>query len=79
MKRKNENKIKRKIFFLGIFLMSILGSVAATMVYYRDNQDSILKSDLFKLGTVIFILVIATLMVAVAKIIYNLFCIFKKK
>lgn len=79
MKRKNENKIKRKIFFLGIFLMSILGSVAATMVYYRDNQDSILKSDLFKLGTVIFILVIATLMVAVAKIIYYLFCIFKKK
>ena len=59
--------------------MSILGSVAATMVYYRDNQDSILKSDLFKLGTVIFILVIATLMVAVAKIIYYLFCIFKKK
>ena len=79
MKRKNENKIKRKIFFLGIFLMSILGSVAATMLYYRDNQDSILKSDLFKLGTVIFILVIATLMVAVAKIIYYLFCIFKKK
>lgn len=79
MKRKNENKVKRKMFFLGIFLMSILGSVAATIVYYRDNTNLILKNELFELGTVIFILAVAALMLMLAKILYCLFCMFKKK
>lgn len=79
MKRKNENKVKRKIFFLGIFLMSILGSVAATIVYYKDNTNSILDNELFKFGTVIFILAVAVFMLLAAKIIYSLFCMFKKK
>lgn len=79
MKRKNENKVKRKMFFLGIFLMSILGSVAATIVYYRDNTNLILKNELFKFGTVIFILAVAALMLMLAKILYCLFCMFKKK
>lgn len=79
MKRKNENKVKRKMLFLGVFLMSILGSVAATIVYYRDNTNPILKNELFELGTVIFILAVATLMLILAKILYCLFCMFKKK
>ena len=58
MKRKNENKVKRKMLFLGVFLMSILGSVVATIVYYRDNTNLILKNELFKFGTVIFILAV---------------------
>ena len=79
MKRKNENKVKRKMFFLGVFLMSILGSVVATIVYYRDNTNPILKNELFELGTVIFILAVAAFMLMLAKIIYYLFCMFKKK
>lgn len=79
MKRKNENKVKRKMLFLGVFLMSILGSVAATIVYYGDNTNPILKNELFELGTVIFILAVATLMLILAKILYCLFCMFKKK
>ena len=79
MKRKNENKVKRKMLFLGVFLMSILGSVVATIVYYRDNTNLILKNELFKFGTVIFILAVATLMPILAKILYCLFCMFKKK
>ena len=79
MKRKNENKVKRKIFFLGIFLMSILGSVVATIVYYKDNTNSILDNELFKFGTVIFILAVAVFMLLAAKIIYSLFYMFKKK
>lgn len=79
MKRKNENKVKRKMFFLGIFLVSILGSVVATIVYYKDNTNPILKNELFKFGTVIFILAVAALMLMLAKILYCLFCMFKKK
>ena len=79
MKRKNENKVKRKMFFLGIFLMSILGSVAATIVCYRDNTNPILENELFKFGTVIFILALAAFILILSKIIYYLFCMFKKK
>ena len=79
MKRKNENKVKRKMFFLGIFLVSILGSIVATIVYYRDNTNPILKNELFELGTVIFIFAVAAFMLMLAKIIYYLFCMFKKK
>jgi hypothetical protein len=70
MKRKTKNKIKRLVFYIGIFLSGSIGS-CISIIHNSIVENSV--NDLMVVPPIM-----GLIFIIVAKIIYYLFCIFKK-